>query len=76
MFPDPKKIQSELAFRNQLKVEKDDTFYFALLNTVCSSPTASKVTLSLGVLFPASNPTLPLLQSCLAAAAPSLEINY
>lgn len=76
MFPDPKKIQSELACSNHLKVEEDDSFYFALLNPVCSSPMASKVTLPLAAVFPISNPTLPLIRSCLAAAAPSLEINY
>lgn len=61
MLPDPKKIQSKLACRNQLKVKDDDSFYFALLNPVCSSPVASKVTLPLTATFPISNPTLPLL---------------
>lgn len=76
MFPDPKKIQRGLTCTNWLRVEEDNSFYFALLNPVCSSPMASKVTQPLAVVLPISNPTLPLLQCCLAAAAPSLETNY
>lgn len=43
MFPNPKKIQSELASRSQLRVEENDSFYFAFLNPVCSSPKASRI---------------------------------
>lgn len=76
MFPDPKKIQSELACRNQLRVEENDSFYFAFLNPVCSSLKASKITPLLADVFPISNPALPFLQHCLAVGAPCLETNY
>lgn len=51
-------------------------FNFALLNKLYSSSVAFRETLPLADVFPISSTTLPLLQRCLFAAAPSLEINY